>query len=185
MHWQFKEPTPRAADPLGPWHPIVFGRLLNILDDITHLDTLSIFCQGRLDSYDSFKTIISQLRYRHTLSSPNSMFVRLPWLSPGFTTDHEKGLITAMLTRQNLPFKICRQPLKAGEEGGELADHDIIDDTGWRMGSMFLPSDNEETGYATTSYTVFAPMPKRRVLGRWEKAEKSEDFILSGGWAYP
>jgi hypothetical protein len=89
------------------------------------------------------KDLHSQLR-----TKPRVFVVRFPWplayeSALGIQLS-EFGPIRELLEDPSLPFKVCRVHLQPGQDPTRLSDKDTVDDTGWRVGTMFLPSDDEE-----------------------------------------
>jgi hypothetical protein len=98
---------------------------------------------------------------------PEHFIVRFPWpfahdyreseIGSGPGTS-EFGTIRQRLYKPGAPFKVVQQQLQPDQDPTCLADLEFLDDMGWRVGTMFFPSNSVEDGFTMTTYFVFTPV---------------------------
>lgn len=90
--------------------------------------------------------------------SPKSLVVRLPW--PMRREDYngdELEYINRIVEEFRSWFKIYRPQLQPGQDPSDAADSITMDDAGWTVGTIFLPSDKEHEELVRTHYAVYVP----------------------------
>lgn len=158
IHWQFKETSWTRRGFAAPWddHTFLFAKMA-IVPKLPELETLSIFFQGPLLLQFGYERLLRGLHPTSSwAASPKLFVVRFPWpaYNAGIRFDR-LGPINELLENPDLPFQVCQPALQPGQDPYEMADLDMVDDTGWRVGAMFSSPLNGGSGFVTTSYAVF------------------------------
>jgi hypothetical protein len=160
VHWQF--PGDYVRGKIAHFIPCV----VTPLHDLPSLETLSIFVQGPMCGSAEYWFSIDFLRpIKERVSK--SFAVRVPWPTQQRRTD-DRRQIKQYLESHECGGQMVQTPW---QDGVEMADEKTTFDGGWRVGTMFLPSDDGSAGPQRTTYAI--RIPTSHVIPSTLQAERS------------
>jgi hypothetical protein len=160
VHWQF--PGDYVRRKIAHFIPCV----VTPLHDLPSLETLSIFVQGPMCGSAEYWFSIDFLRpIKERVSK--SFAVRVPWPTQQRRTD-DRRQIKQYLESHEFGGQMVQTPW---QDGVEMADEKTTFDGGWRVGTMFLPSDDGSAGPQRTTYAM--RIPTSHVIPSTLQAERS------------
>lgn len=141
----------------------IYQTFMILLNNLPNLKHLSVFIQGPLIRWTSYEFLLHHLEKVAKEVGTKIIYIRLPWPLRDPARPHEveavlKGLDAAREDPAP-PLRIFLPPVPSGRNHYEMADANLATwgAGGWRVGSMFAPSDEGGDGYVATNYAAYAP----------------------------
>lgn len=145
-----------------PWNASTFENMNCIIHQKMHqLQNLSIFLQGPLRMHFAYQSILQTLLRTQHVISPKFMVARIPRPAVEETVQRlgfdQLGLIDELWEWKIKVIQIYQPQLQPGQNAHNIADLDTGEDSGWRVGTIFLPSNDKANGLTTRNYAFFTP----------------------------